>query len=347
MLFSVLAFQGGKLCLSTSESVPEKKPWEKYLYPHPKTERMVFYNKVIEDIHMSTSGHAKHESYLREQQSFRWNVQVQLENLSKKVEFYNNPASSIPAYRKIAKDNIKKCNKNVCNSLLCKVDNSVSDAEKLDGELKQRRERLLDSQNISGIKKGCEEEYGYLNQKLEQLQEISKKLLIVSNDLNVSCVLLSRSRVQIDATSKENARRKRRKKENRRKAEAEKQKRLEKRCTEILTMLVPDKSSQLCQLVIKKENIPLEKQIKHSHELKLDELKNLKPKFHLQALKYLKTLNIFCGDALVPVQLAIQKLMGNPSDAAEIVECTSSSSYDDESDDQSSSAANNDTSMQF
>lgn len=189
----MLAFQGGKLRLSTSESVPAKKPWEKYLYPHPKTERMVFYNRIIEDIHMSTSGHIKHESYLREQQSFRWNVHVRLERLSQKVEFYNNPASGIPAYSKIAKENIKKCNQNVCTSLLHKVEDSVSDAEKLDGELKLRRERLLESKNILGIKKGCEEEYGYLTKKVEQLQEISKKLLTVVNDLKKLCLMLSRS----------------------------------------------------------------------------------------------------------------------------------------------------------
>ena len=48
---------------------------------------------------------------------------------------------------------MKKCDRNVCNSPLCKVEASVKDAEKLDGELKQITERLLQFKNISGIKK--------------------------------------------------------------------------------------------------------------------------------------------------------------------------------------------------
>ena len=111
---------------------------------HPKTHRMKFYNSVIEDTHLSTSGSLyKNANYLREQQSFRWDFHVRLEKLSEKVEFYNNSASGIPKYCNITKDNIKKCDRNVCTSLLCKVEASVIDAEKLDGELKQRRERLL------------------------------------------------------------------------------------------------------------------------------------------------------------------------------------------------------------
>ena len=100
---------------------------------------------------------------------------------------------------------MKKCDRNVCTSLLCKVEASAKDAEKLDGELKQRRERLLQSSNISGIKRGCEEEHEYLTIKLGQLQENINRLLTVENDLNKSLLLLSRSRVQLDQTSKENA----------------------------------------------------------------------------------------------------------------------------------------------
>ena len=74
--------------LPTSDNVQEKKPWEKYLYPHPKTDGMKLYNSVVQDIHMSTSGSFKQVSYLREQQSFRWDVHVCLEKLSQKVAFY-------------------------------------------------------------------------------------------------------------------------------------------------------------------------------------------------------------------------------------------------------------------
>lgn len=61
---------------------------------------------------------------------------------------------------------------------------------------------------------------------------------------------------------------------------------------------------------MKEENIPVEKQIQ-CQELKLEELNKLKPKFHLEAMKHLKSLNIFSGDALAPVHLAIHRLVGS------------------------------------
>ena len=99
-----------------------------------------------------------------------------------------------------------------------------------------------------------------------------------------------------------------------REVKTEKKKRLHNRCTEIVTKLIPDKSksSQLCQLGMKEENIPVEKQTQ-CQELNLEELNKLKPKFHLEALKHLKLLNIFSGDALAPVHLAIHRLVGKPS----------------------------------
>ena len=65
-------------------------------------------------------------------------------------------------------------------------------------------------------------------------------------------------------------------------------------------------------MVMKEENIPVEKQIQ-CQELKLEELNKLKPKFHLEALKHLKSFNIFSGDALAPVHLAIHRLVGKHS----------------------------------
>ena len=58
---------------------------------------------------------------------------------------------------------------------------------------------------------------------------------------------------------------------------------------------------------MKEENIPVEKQIQ------CQELNKLKPKFHLEALKHLKSFNIFSGDALAPVHLAIHRFVGKPS----------------------------------
>lgn len=277
-VFPVLFFQGGNLKYNTSDiKTQEKKPWEKYIYPYPKTERMKFYNSVIEGI--CSSGSSKHESYLRDQQSFRWKVHVQLKKVSGMTDFYENPASGIPKYCNLNKNNIKKCDRNICISLISKVEASVKEAENLEKELMQRRERLLNSNNLSGIKKGFEEEYQYLTSNRVLIQEQLKKLLSVRNNLNQSHLLLSRSRVQPHQTAQENARVKRRKKENKRKVQKGKQNRLLKRCSEILDCLIIDKqtSALLDEIVLKGKEVPLELKIKKENVLNIQELEKMKP----------------------------------------------------------------------
>ena len=114
-------------------------------------QRMKFYNSMLEEI--CRSSNRKHLCYFWEQQSFSWNVHLQLQKLSKSIDFYNSPASGIWNYRKASKDMAKKRNdRNVCASLRKRLEDSVRDAEKLDTELKQRPERLIDANNISSIK---------------------------------------------------------------------------------------------------------------------------------------------------------------------------------------------------
>ena len=132
----------------------KKHEWEKYLYPFPKTEGMVYYNKVVKDI-CETCHRLKPQTYIREQQSFRWGTKVKLHELNKAVNFYHNNASGIPKYKKITES--KTCNKNVCTSLLTiKEEKTITEGEALNALLTQRRERLLD-ESASRVKKGTEE----------------------------------------------------------------------------------------------------------------------------------------------------------------------------------------------
>ncbi|XP_068713809.1 phosphatidylinositol 4-phosphate 5-kinase-like [Montipora foliosa] len=302
---SVLFFQGGNLKYNTSDiKTQEKKPWEKYIYPYPKTERMKFYNSVIEGI--CSSGSSKHESYLRDQQSFRWKVLVQLKKVSGMTDFYENPASGIPKYCNLNKNNIKKCDRNICISLISKVEASVKEAENLEKELMQRRERLLNSNNLSGIKKGFEEEYQYLTSNCVLIQEQLKKLLSVRNNLNQSHLLLSRSRVQPHQTAQENARVKRRKKENKRKVQKD-------------------------EIVLKGKEVPLELKIKKENVLNIQELQKMKPKFHLGALLHLRDKDIFSGNALDVVESTIRKLKAK--DVAVALEDDDAEDIDDDDND--------------
>ena len=65
----------------------------------------------------------------------------------------------------------KTCNKNVCTSMLTKVEKTITEGEALNALMTQRRERLLDA-NASREKKGREEEVDNLNGFKGELQTI-------------------------------------------------------------------------------------------------------------------------------------------------------------------------------
>ena len=141
---------------------------------------MVYYNKVVKDI-CETCHRLKPQTYIREQQSFRWDTKVKrLRELNKAVNFYHNDASAIPKYRKIIES--KTCNKKICTSLLTKVEKTITEGEALNALLTQRRERLLD-ESASGVKNGSEEEVDNLNGFKGELQPILSQL----QDIKMTC----------------------------------------------------------------------------------------------------------------------------------------------------------------
>lgn len=263
---------------------------------------MLYYNKVAE--YICKSCHLlKPQSYIREQQSFRWDTQVKLQKLNKAVSFYYSDASGIPKYRKAAES--KKCDKKVCILLLTKVERTINETETLNALLTQRRERLLDD-SASGIRKGSEEEVNNLNSFKGEIQTISAQLQEIENDLRHSQLWLSRSR-SASITVEENARIKRRKKENKRKVQKQAKCRLEKRYTEIITnLLMTDAANKILSCIELAEEIPIK--ISEENEMKVSYLYSLKPKFHLKALTFLRDKGIFCGKALDHIDSTIQRL---------------------------------------
>ena len=304
----MLVLDGGKLksCMPL-EGEKESNPWDKYLYPYPKTDRMKFYNSVVQDIYKAAKGRPDFTSYLREQQTFRWNTQTEITHLIKTVVYYESSASGVPKYCNVSKGNAKKCEKNVCASLLKNAEKTESDAQKLRTRLLQRREKLLDVNCESEVKKGCDEEHCNLSKSIVDLQAPLKKLIQVVNDLRNSYLHLSRSKIDSETTVHENARRKRRKKENNRKSKKQSEDRLKKRCEEILQKLIGvESATKLLPDVFKGNQIPT--RICGESELKIQVLYTLKPKFHLKALKYLVSRNLFGGEALEHVECTIQRL---------------------------------------
>ena len=65
-------------------------------------------------------------------------------------------------FQSIRKLQSKTCNKNVCTSLLTKVEKTLTEGEALNALLTQRRETLLE-ESASRVEKGSEEEVDNLN----------------------------------------------------------------------------------------------------------------------------------------------------------------------------------------
>ena len=91
-----------------------------------------------------------------------------------------------------------------------------------------------------------------------------------------------------------------------------------KRCSEILACLIKDKqtSALLDEIVLKGKEVSLELRIKKENGLKIQELRKMKPKFHLGELLCLRDKNIFSGKALDTVQSTIQRLKSKHADVA-------------------------------
>lgn len=227
--------------------------------------------------------------------------------------YYENPASGFPRYRKLRKGTSHE--KNVCLSLVNKVNQSVTLAEKLKAELKQRRERLVDGGTASGLKKNCNEEHSYLTGSMTTLQEHLDKLLTIHSELNLSYLSLSKSRVKPETTVNENARIKRRKKENVRKSKKQARKRFLLRCQELLNSLTAEegKATDLFVLVKDGKKVPREQKLIDESQLRAQGLYTLKTRFHLKALEYLKKLEVFDGEALEHINCAVNQLSGDSS----------------------------------
>ena len=110
---------------------------------------------------------------------------------------------------------------------------------------------------------------------------------------------------------------------------------MQKRCLEILACLIIDKqtSALLDEIVLKGKEVPLELIIKKENGLKIQELKNMKPKSNLEALLCLRDKNIFSGKALDTVQSTIQRLKSKQSDVAVHDEEDNDNDNDDDEDD--------------
>ena len=105
----------------------------------------------------------------------------------------------------------------------------------------------------------------------------------------------------------ENAQSKRRKKENKKKIRKQAKSRLINRRTEVKNNLLgADTAKNILSYIELSQEIPIK--ISEEKDMQVSQLYNLKPKFHLKTLTFLRDKGIFCGEALGHVNCTLHRL---------------------------------------
>ena len=105
----------------------------------------------------------------------------------------------------------------------------------------------------------------------------------------------------------ENAQSKRRKKEKKRKIRNHVKSRLMNTCTEIMNNpLGADTAKNILSCIELSQEIPIK--ISEEKDTQVSQLYNLKSKFHLKALTFLRDKGIFCGEASGHVNCTLHRL---------------------------------------
>ena len=78
------------MIVPSSNCALEKKPWERFLKPQAKTERIKYFNDVTKEIYESayTQKQSQFISYLNGQRQFRWNTKKRTEKLQHVTKLY-------------------------------------------------------------------------------------------------------------------------------------------------------------------------------------------------------------------------------------------------------------------
>eukprot|EP00794_Sanderia_malayensis_P001759 gene1759-1960_t len=192
----------GKLFLQPS-SVDEKPAWERYLYPSPKTDRLLFFNSVVAEIYNAaySSKQTQFKNYLDGQWQFRWDVMQDIRSLDEIIYLYDQgviPKENIKLdrYVNVPKDPSIK-NVSHANRALRHVMSTHAKVDKLVNTLKQRNLQLYDKEETQ-LKCWASNESNVIQGFLSSLNGLQTKAISYENNLNYVLKILQK---RFDPTS--------------------------------------------------------------------------------------------------------------------------------------------------
>ena len=198
---------------SEADETSLTQEWEKFLYLHPKTLGMRFYNEIIPVIANACFGvMPSFDSYLREQLHFRWESKVALDNSDKKMKYFRGPGSGIQRFLPFKgaprSMDVKTLEKLI--GMVTEVENSTNERIK---SFNHRRNLILIDSGPTGIRKHFEEEYSYLGSMINKFSEIKKDFSCLISQLNDTLIQFRRARITKSAANDLTSKQRRNKKE--------------------------------------------------------------------------------------------------------------------------------------
>ena len=216
----------GQLFLQPS-TIEEKPAWEKYLYPSPKTDRLLFFNSVTAEIYNAaySSKQSQFKNYLDGQRQFRWDVMQDIKSLDEIIHLYDQgviPKENIKLdrYVNVPEDpSIKDVNH--ANRALRHVTSTHAKIDKLLDNLKQRNLQLYDKEEMQ-LKRWASNESNIIQGFLTSLHDLQTKVIAYENNLHYVVKILQKRFDQTSVKDFDIARKQRRQREQKSKEKKKK-----------------------------------------------------------------------------------------------------------------------------
>ena len=192
-------------------------PWQKFLKPHPKTDKMRFYNGITKEIYESAyvGLQTRFATYLNGQQQFRWDVTERIRRLKAVLANYEQgliPKENIMIKRYLqmpADPTVKDVS--LASRAFEHVKSTCAKSDELLEMLKKRNQELYDEENE--IKRWAKNEAEVVHGYISTMKELKEKLVCLEDNLKFVTISLQKKFSSSAVSCYEIQRKRKRKKE--------------------------------------------------------------------------------------------------------------------------------------
>ena len=192
-------------------------PWQKFLKPHPKTDKMRYYNDVTREIYESAYVplQTRFASYLNVQQQFRWDVTEKIKKLEAVLTSYEEgliPKDNImiKRYLEMPTDPTLK-DLSHAGRAMEHIKSTCAKSDELLEMLKKRNQELHNEENE--VKQWAENEAEVIHGYISTMKGLKEKLVCFEDNLKFVTTSLKKKFSSSDISTYEIQRKRKRRKE--------------------------------------------------------------------------------------------------------------------------------------